>query len=119
MDELFFSNLGLNVCRNQPEIANHSNTVVKVRQFSTECTNTFIANVHIKSKKIVISYQMSVRPSFIFVRIGTSPVLQHHFTGVRTFSPTAGLDRVKNSATVLSGTNETEGKQASPLTRLA
>ena len=44
--------------------------------------------------KIVISYQMSVRPSFIFVRIGTFPVLQHHFTGVRTVSPTAGLDRV-------------------------
>ena len=28
------------------------------------------------------------------MRIGTSPVLQHHFTGVRTVSPTAGLDRV-------------------------
>ena len=60
----FFSNLGLNVWRNQPEIANHSNTVVKVRRFSTECTNAFIANVYIKSKKIVISYRMTVRPSF-------------------------------------------------------
>ena len=60
----FFSNLGLNVWRNQPEIANHSNTVVKVHQFSTECTNAFIANVYIKSKKTVISYRMSVRPSF-------------------------------------------------------
>ena len=37
---------------------------------------------------------MSVRPSFIFVQIGTYPVLQHHFTGVRTVSPTAGLDMV-------------------------
>ena len=26
--------------------------------------------------------------------MGTSLVLQHHFTGVRTVSPTAGLDRV-------------------------
>ena len=90
----FSSNLGLNVWRNQPEIATHSNTVVKVRQFSTECTNAFIANVYIKSKKIVISYRMSVRSSFLFIQIGTSPVLQHHFTGVRTVSPTAGLDRV-------------------------
>ena len=48
----------------QPEIANHSNIVVKVRHFSTECTNAFIANVYIKSKKTVISYWMSVRPSF-------------------------------------------------------
>ena len=45
-DETFFSNLGLNVWRNQPEIANRSNTVAKVRQFSTECTNAFIANVY-------------------------------------------------------------------------
>ena len=89
-----FSNLGLNVRRNQPKIANHSNTVVKVRQFSTECASAFIANVYIKSKKIVISYRMSVRPSF-FIQVSTSPVLQHHFTGVRTVSPTAGLDRVE------------------------
>ena len=60
----FFSNLGLNVWRNQPEIANHSNTVVKARQFSTECTNALIANVYIASEKIVIFYLMSVRPSF-------------------------------------------------------
>ena len=52
MDETFFSNLGLNFLRNQPEIANHSNIVVKVRQFSTECTNAFIANVYIILKKI-------------------------------------------------------------------
>ena len=39
---------------------------------------------------------MSVRPLVFFIRIGTSPVLQHHFTGVRTVSPTAGLDRVEN-----------------------
>ena len=29
-----------------------------------------------------------------FIRIGTYPVLQHHFTSVRTVSLTAGLDRV-------------------------
>ena len=29
-----------------------------------------------------------------FLRIGTSPVLLHHFTGVRTVAPPAGLDRV-------------------------
>ena len=45
---------------------------------------------------------MSVRPSFFFfIRIGTSPVLQHHFTGVRTVSPTAGLDRVVSHEAVL------------------
>ena len=38
---------------------------------------------------------MSVRPSVFCIRIGTSPVLQYHFTGVRTVSLTAGLDRVK------------------------
>ena len=42
---------------------------------------------------------MSVRPSF-FIRIGTSPVLQHHFTGVRTVSPTAGLDRVPENGII-------------------
>ena len=100
----FFSNLGLNVWRNQPEIANHSNTVVKGRQFSTECTSAFIANVYIISKKIVISYRMFVRPPFFFIRIGTSSVLQHHFTGVRTVSPTAGLDRVPLVSWVRCGT---------------
>ena len=62
-----FSNLGLNVWRNQPEIVNHSNTDVKVRHFPTEYTNAFIANVYIKSKKIVISYQMSVVHCFVFL----------------------------------------------------
>ena len=69
-------------------------TVVKVRPFSTECTKTFIANVYITSKKKVNSYRMSVSPSVFYIRIGTYPVLQHNFTGVRTVSPTAGLDRV-------------------------
>ena len=35
-----------------------------------------------------------------FIRIGTSPVLQHHFTGVRTVSPTAGLDRVTSQSPI-------------------
>ena len=79
----FFSNLGLNVWRNQPKIANHLNTVVKVRQFSTECTNAFIANVYMKSKKIVISYQLSVRPSVFYTN--------RHFSGVTTpFLPVLG-----------------------------
>ena len=75
MDETFFQ-LGIECLKKSAEIANHLNTVVKVHQFSTECTNAFIANVYIKSKKIVISYQMSVRPSFFYTN--------RHFSGVTT-----------------------------------
>ena len=48
-----------------------------------------------KIKDTVISYRMSVRPSFFLYESALlRPVLQHHFTGVRTVLPTAGLDRV-------------------------
>ena len=44
-----FSNLGLNVCRNVPAIANHTNANVKVSQLSTICTNGFDINIEEKS----------------------------------------------------------------------
>ena len=80
----FCSNLGLNVCRHEPAIANRLNTNVKVRQFSTECTNTFDINMHITSLKRVFSYRIWAQPLFFFIRIGTLPTLQHRFTGVKT-----------------------------------
>ena len=51
-------------------------TIVKVRRFSTEYTNAFIANVYRTSKKIIVYNRMSVRPLTFY------PI--RHLTGVTT-----------------------------------